>query len=117
MAGNPASGSTCRANGDNNNTSSPVRSAPDRHRSESESDAGLTAKSLTRLCSRDEEERAAALEELNQAVLVTLGLDRTGSARLSEHTLLHLLRLSCSCPLAEVRGRSSELLRAAQVTH
>lgn len=87
-----------------------------RYQSESESDAAApTAKSLARLCSRDEEERAAALEELSQGVLESLGLDRPGSARLSKQTLLHLLRLSGSCPLREVRERATELLRTAQV--
>ncbi|XP_068584699.1 sestrin-2 isoform X1 [Cebidichthys violaceus] len=85
-----------------------------RHRYESESDVGLTVKSLALLCSRDEDERAASLEELSQGVLACLGSDRRGSARLSKQTLLNLLRLSRSCPLQEVRGRATELLRTAQ---
>lgn len=114
MASNPVTGSTCQANGENTpgRASDPGRSC--RHQSESEPDVGPTVKSLARLCSRDEDERAAALDELSQGVLLCLGLDRTGPARLSKQTLLHLLRLSRSCPLQEVRGRATELLRAAQ---
>lgn len=111
MAGNPAAGVTCQANG--GKVSGSGRSC--RHRSESESDVGPTVKSLSRLCSRDEDERAAALEELSQGVVSTLGLDRRGSARLGKDTLLHLLRLSRSCPLEDVRGRATKLLRTAQV--
>ncbi|XP_042363029.1 sestrin-2 isoform X1 [Plectropomus leopardus] len=85
-----------------------------RHKSESESDGDPTVKSLARLCSRDVEERAAALEELSQGVLLCLELNRPGSARLSKQTLLQLLRLSRSCPLQEVRERATELLRTAQ---
>ncbi|KAG7244981.1 hypothetical protein INR49_023547 [Caranx melampygus] len=87
---------------------------PYRYQSESESDVAPTVKSLARLCSRDEEDRAAALEELSQGVLECLELDRHGSARLSKQTLLHLLRLSGSCPLLEVRERATQLLRTAQ---
>lgn len=114
MDSNPVAGLTCQANGENmpGRVSGCGRSR--RHQSESEPDVGPTAKSLARLCSRDEDERAAALEELSQGVLVCLGLDRPGSARLTKQTLLHLLRLSCSCPLEEVRGRATELLRTAQ---
>ncbi|KAI3358047.1 hypothetical protein L3Q82_003065 [Scortum barcoo] len=111
MAGNPAAGFTRPANGE----SAPGRAPGSlRHQSESEPDAGPTVKSLSRLCSRDGEERAAALEELSQAVLACLGLDRPGSARLNKQTLLQLLRLSRSCPLQEVRERATELLRTAQ---
>uniref|UniRef100_A0A8C6TB62 Sestrin 2 n=1 Tax=Neogobius melanostomus TaxID=47308 RepID=A0A8C6TB62_9GOBI len=85
-----------------------------RYQSESETDIVPTSKSLSRLCSRDDEERAAALEQLTESVLICLGLDRPGSNRLSQKTLLHLLQLSLSCPLREVRERSTELLRAAQ---
>ncbi|XP_033492025.1 sestrin-2 isoform X1 [Epinephelus lanceolatus] len=85
-----------------------------RHQSESESDADPIAKSLAGLCSRDEEERAAALEELSLGVQVCLELTRPGSARLGKQTLLQLLRLSRSCPLQEVQNRASELLRTAQ---
>lgn len=81
-----------------------------RHRYESESDVGPTVKSLARLCSKDEDERAASLEELSQGVLACLGSDRL----ISKQTLLNLLRLSRSCPLQEVRGRATELLRTAQ---
>ncbi|XP_059206565.1 sestrin-2 isoform X1 [Centropristis striata] len=113
MASNAAAGFTCKANGDNKpGRGSGSGSSSRRQQSESESDVG--PKSLARLCSRDEEERAAALEELNQAVLAGLKLDRPGSARLSEQTLLQLLRLSRSCPLGEVRERATELLRTAQ---
>ncbi|XP_071355338.1 sestrin-2 isoform X1 [Trachinotus anak] len=114
MAGNSAAGFTCQANGQNTpgRVSGSGRSC--RHRSESESDVATTVKSLARLCSRDEEERAAALQELSHGVLECLGLDRPGSSRLSKQTLLHLLRLSRSCPLQEVRGRATELLRTAQ---
>ncbi len=115
MASKPVTGFTCQANGDNapGRVSGSGRSCRDQ--SESEPDVGPTVKSLARLCSRDEDERAAALEELSQGVLMCLGLDRPGSARLSKQTLLHLLRLSRSCPLQEVRERATELLRTAQV--
>ncbi|XP_056274394.1 sestrin-2 [Pseudoliparis swirei] len=105
---------TCQANGENALGRSSDSDMSRRHRYESESDVGLTVKCLARLCSRDEEERAAALEELSQEVLACLGPDRRGSAQLSRQTLLHLLRLSRSCPLQEVRGRATELLRTAQ---
>lgn len=117
MASNPASGFTCQANGDKTPGRGSGSGRSRRLQSESESDAGPTVKSLARLCSRDEEERAAALEELSQGVLGCLELDRPGSARLSKQTLLHLLRLSRSCPLQEVRGRATELLRTAQVRY
>ncbi|KAK9526908.1 hypothetical protein VZT92_015581 [Zoarces viviparus] len=81
-----------------------------RHRYESESDVGPTVNSLARLCSKDEDERAASLEELSQGVLACLGSDRL----ISKQTLLNLLRLSRSCPLQEVRGRATELLHTAQ---
>ncbi|XP_071396846.1 sestrin-2 [Centroberyx affinis] len=112
MASEPTAVFICEANREN--TSGQVSGRSCRHQSESEPDLGPTPKSLARLCSRDEEERAAALEELSQAVLACLGLDRPGSARLSKQTLLHLLRLSRSCPLQEVRERAAELLRTAQ---
>lgn len=110
MGSNPATGLTCRPKG------LPERvSGSERFRYQSESDIGPTMKSLSRLCSRNEDERAAALEELSQGVLLCLGLDGTSPARLGKETLLHLLRLSCSCPLREVRERAAELLRTAQV--
>lgn len=115
MATNPVAGQTSQANGDNTTEQVSGSARSSRHRSESETDTGPTLKSFARLCSRDEEERAAALEELSQEVLMCLGLDRPRSARLSKQTLLHLLRLSRSCPLQEVRGRAAELLRTAQV--
>lgn len=112
MASHCESDVTCQANGEN--TPGRVSGSGSRHRSESETDVGPTVKSLARLCSRDEEERAAALEELSQGVLVCLGLNQPGKARLSKQTLLHLLRLSQSCPLQEVQERATELLRTAQ---
>ena len=115
MASDPTAGFTCRANGDKSLGRVSASGRSRRHLSESESDGGPAVRSLARLCCRDEEERAAALEELSQGVLVGLDLDRPGSARLSKQTLLHLLRLSKSCPLQEVRGKATELLRTAQV--
>lgn len=115
MASKSAAGFACRPNG--TNVPGPV-SGSDRSRrylSESESDVCGTMKSLARLCSRDEDERAASLEELSQWVQVCLERDRPGSARLSKETLLYLLRLSHSCPLEEVRTRATELLQTAQV--
>lgn len=112
MGSNPAVGLTSRPKGAN----APERlSGSERPRYQSESDIGPIAKSLSRLCSRSEEERAAALEELSQGVLMRLELGRPGSDRLGIETLLHLLRLSRSCPLQEVRERAAELLRTAQV--
>lgn len=112
MGSNPAAGLTCRSKG----AIAPERlSGSERRRYQSESDIGPIAKSLSRLCSRSEDERAAALEELSQGVLMRLELDRPGSDRLGKETLLHLLRLSRSCPLLEVRERAAELLRTAQV--
>ncbi|XP_010871562.2 sestrin-2 isoform X2 [Esox lucius] len=75
---------------------------------------GPNPKSFSRLCSRDEAERAEALEELTQGVMARLGLDRPGSANLDKHTLLQLLRVSQSCPIPEVCERAAELLRRAQ---
>ncbi|XP_056439047.1 sestrin-2 [Gadus chalcogrammus] len=92
----------------------PSSGRPRLNHSESEPDLGPNPKTFTRLCSRDEEDRAAALDELTQAVLARLGLDRPGSERLCASTLLHLLRLSRSCPLSEVRERAAKLLRTAQ---
>ncbi|XP_060948764.1 sestrin-2 isoform X1 [Limanda limanda] len=116
MAGNPPAVVSCRANGVNppGPVSGSGRSCRLQSQSESESDVVPTAKSLARLCSRDEAERAAALEELSQGVLGSLGLDKPGSARLSKRTVLHLLCLSRSCPLQEVRERVAGLLRTAQ---
>ncbi|XP_022603375.1 sestrin-2-like isoform X2 [Seriola dumerili] len=114
MASNPAAGFTCQANGQNTPGRMSGSGSSCRYQSESEPDVAAIVKSLARLCSRDEEERASALEELSQGILECLGLDRPGSARLSKQTLLHLLRLSRSCPLQEVRGRATELLRTAQ---
>ncbi|XP_051926659.1 sestrin-2 [Hippocampus zosterae] len=105
MASDTETGFSWRANGD---------SAPGPGPDPDDCRGGTTMKTLARLCSRDEEERAAALEELSQGVLVCLGLDRPGSTRLGKETLLHLLRLARSCPLREVRSRATELLRAAQ---
>lgn len=113
MASEPAAVFICEASRENKPGQVSGRSC--RHRSESESDLGPTAKSLARLCSRDAEERAAALDELSQAVLACLGLDRPAVARLGKQTLLHLLRLSRSCPLQDVRERAADLLRTAQV--
>lgn len=115
MASSSAPGFAFQANGSENPSQAPDTGGSSRYRSDSESEIYPTAKSLSRLCSRDRDERAAALEELSQKVLVCLGLDRPGSARLSKQTLLHLLRLSRSCPLQEVRMRASELLCTAQV--
>lgn len=112
MASNPAA--ACQANGERKPIGDSASLLSCCHRSESESDAGSTAKSLARLCNRDNGERRAALEELRQAVFVCLEGDRHGSERLSKQTLLHLLRLSRSCPLQEVRERAIELLRTAQ---
>ncbi|XP_017275801.1 sestrin-2 [Kryptolebias marmoratus] len=114
MASNAVPGLTCRANGEDGPRQACVSGGSLRNRFDSESDGAPTAKSSARLCSRDREERAAALEELSQKVLACLGLDRPGSARLGKRMLLHLLRLSRSCPLQEVRVRASELLRTAQ---
>lgn len=112
MASNPAAGLACRPKADN---APDTVSGSERRRDQSESDTGPIAKSLSRLCSRDEGERAAALEELSQGVLVRLDVDRPGSAQLGKGTLLQLLRLSRSCPLREVRKRAAALLRTAQV--
>ncbi|KAM7384174.1 hypothetical protein PAMA_011496 [Pampus argenteus] len=114
MASDPTTGFTCRTNVEKASGTVAASSRPCRYQSESESDGGPAVRSLVRLCSRDEGERAAALEELSQEVLAGLGQDRPGSSRLSKQTLLHLLRLSRSCPLQEVRGRATELLRTAQ---
>ncbi|XP_061520417.1 sestrin-2 isoform X1 [Phycodurus eques] len=107
MASDPETGFSRRANGDS--ATGPVPDPDD-----GGSGSGPTVKTLARLCSRDEEERAAALEELSQGVLLCLGMDRPGSTRLGKETLLHLLRLARSCPLREVRARAIELLRTAQ---
>ncbi|XP_077446096.1 sestrin-2 [Stigmatopora argus] len=106
MASDTENGFSSRANGD----SKPGPLADTGHGG----GGGPSMKTLARLCSRDEEERAAALEELSRGVLVCLGLDRPRSTRLGKETLLHLLRLSRSCPLRDVRARANELLRAAQ---
>lgn len=112
MGSNPAADLPCRPEG----AEAPERqSGSERRRYQSESEFGPIAKSFSRLCSRDEDERAAALEELSQGVLTGLEADRPGSARLGKETLLHLLRLSRSCPLPEVRERAAGLLRTAQV--
>ena len=116
MASNPVAGYAGQANGQTTTGRVCGPGRPRRHRSESESDVAPTVKSFARLCSRDEDERVAALEELSQQVLACLGLDRPGSARLSRRTLLHLLRLSRSCPLQEVREKAADLLRTAKVT-
>lgn len=114
MASGTTAGFSPQPNGEK--AAGPATSRPDRYQSESETDIVPTAKSLSRLCSRDDKERAAALEQLTESVLICLGLDQPGSNRLSQKTLLHLLRLSLSCPLREVREKATELLRAAQVS-
>lgn len=115
MAGKSVADFACRLNGDNASGRVSGADRSRRYQSESESDVSPTVKSFARLCSRDEDERATALEELSQGVLLCLRLDRPGSARLSKETLLYLLRLSRSCPLQEIRGRAAELLRTVQV--
>uniref|UniRef100_A0A3P9LCB6 Sestrin 2 n=2 Tax=Oryzias latipes TaxID=8090 RepID=A0A3P9LCB6_ORYLA len=105
---------TCLDNGEDNSKKVSGSGVSCRFKSDSESDSGPVAKSLARLCSRDEGERASALEELSQKVLVCLGMDRSDSEQLSKQTLLHLLRLSNSCPLQEVRSKATELLRTAK---
>ncbi|KAK5605110.1 hypothetical protein CRENBAI_026532 [Crenichthys baileyi] len=114
MASSSGPGFTFQANGEDNPMQVSGSGSSRRHLSDSESEICPTAKSLARLCSRDKEERSTALEELSQKVLVRLGLDRPASGRLSKQTLLHLLRLSRSCPLQEVQLRATELLRTAQ---
>ncbi|KAJ7991668.1 hypothetical protein DPEC_G00286270 [Dallia pectoralis] len=82
---------------------------------ESEPDVGVSNPTrFSRLCSRDQAERAEALEVLTQSVMTRLDLDRHGLAQLDVHTLLQLMRLSQSCPLPEVCERAAELLRTAQ---
>lgn len=115
MASSSVPGFNFQANGEDNPRSVSGSGSSCRHLSDSESDICPTAKSLARLCSRDKEERTTALEEMSQKILACLGLDRPGPARLSKQTLLHLLRLSRSCPLQEVRMRATELLCTAQV--
>ncbi|XP_014909650.1 sestrin-2 isoform X1 [Poecilia latipinna] len=105
---------TFKAYGEDNPRQVSGSGSSSRHHSDSESEICPTTKSLARLCSRDKDERATALEKLSEKILVCLELDRTGSARLSKETLLHLLRLSRSCPLQEVRMRATELLCIAQ---
>lgn len=113
MASNPAVSLTCP---DSREEDKPRNGSGSGGRCDSESDAGAAAKSLAQLCSRDKEERAAALEELRQRLLVCSGSDRSESTQLSKKTLVHLLRLSKSCPLQELRLRVTELLWIAQVT-
>ncbi|XP_040043954.2 sestrin-2 [Gasterosteus aculeatus] len=113
MPSSPVASRTCPANEDNAPARAFGSAMSRRHRYESESDVGPTVKSLA-LCSRDEAERAASLEELSRRVLACLGAGRPGSMQLSKPTLLHLLLLSRSCPLEEVRERATELLRTAQ---
>lgn len=115
MASNPSAGFACRSNSNKAPGPVPDTGRPRRYMSESEPEVCGTAKSLSRLCSRDEGERAAALEELSQWVRVCLEQERPGSGRLTKDTLLCLLRLSRSCPLEEVRVRATELLQTAQV--
>ncbi|KAM7373119.1 hypothetical protein PAMP_007999 [Pampus punctatissimus] len=69
MASDPTTGFTSRANGEKVSGTVAASGRSCRHRSESESDGGPAVRSLARLCSRDEEERAAALEELSQEML------------------------------------------------
>lgn len=107
-------GVTRQSNGENGPGHVSYSNRPCRYQSESETDIVPTAKSLSRLCSRDEAEREAALEQLSEGVLMCLGLDRPGTNRLGQKTLLHLLRISLSCPLKQVREKATELLRAAQ---
>lgn len=70
---------------------------------------------LARLCSRDEKERAAALEALSRGVLSSASPGADGEPGLQRDTLLHLLRVSRTCPLPDIRERAAELLRMAQV--
>ncbi|XP_029603776.1 sestrin-2 isoform X18 [Salmo trutta] len=109
MALEPLTDGLCESNG-GRTTDSEVPRPTSRHQPE----LGPNPNNFSRLCSRDEAERAEALEELTQNVMSRLGLDRPGSARLDKHTLLQLLRVSRSCPLQEVRERAAELLRTAQ---
>uniref|UniRef100_A0A3B3SER0 Sestrin 2 n=1 Tax=Paramormyrops kingsleyae TaxID=1676925 RepID=A0A3B3SER0_9TELE len=69
---------------------------------------------LARLCSRDEKERAAALEALSRGVLSSASPGADGEPGLQRDTLLHLLRVSRTCPLLDIRERAAELLRMAQ---
>ncbi|MBN3321409.1 SESN2 protein, partial [Atractosteus spatula] len=79
------------------------------------------SRKFERLCSRDEKERAAALDALSQAVLLCLGTERPGlaepgesSAKLDKETLLQLLRVSKSCPFRDIREKAAELLHVAE---
>lgn len=107
----PPTDALCECNGGRTTNSEDPRPKSRHHQPE----LGPNPSNFSRLCSRDEAERAEALKELTQSVMSRLGLDRTGSARLDKHTLLQLLRVSRSCPLQEVRERAAELLRTAQV--
>ncbi|XP_030644935.1 sestrin-2 [Chanos chanos] len=70
----------------------------------------LNARRFSRLSSRDEQERTAALEALTQSVLERV----ENSARLERDILLQLLRVSRSCPIPDIKERAAELLKRAQ---
>ncbi|XP_061112163.1 sestrin-2 isoform X1 [Conger conger] len=79
----------------------------------SKSETVQRSRKFNRLCSRDEKERAAALEALTKSVLSCLA-QPGDSARIDEDTLLQLLQVAKTCPFPEIRERASELLKTAQ---
>ncbi|XP_064203250.1 sestrin-2 [Anguilla rostrata] len=80
---------------------------------QSKSETVNKSRKFYRLCSRDEKERAAALEALTKSVLSSLG-QHGDSARIDEDTLLQLLQVAKTCPFPDIRERAAELLKTAQ---
>ncbi|KAJ8378441.1 hypothetical protein AAFF_G00242560 [Aldrovandia affinis] len=81
---------------------------------QSESKPVLNSRKFYRLCSRDEKERAAALEELTKSVLSCVDQNQGNSARIDDDTLLQLLRVSKTCPFPDINERAAELLKIVQ---
>lgn len=85
---------------------------------QSTSETVQKSRKFYRLCSRDEKERAAALEALTKSVLSCLGQPGdSANVGIDEDTLLQLLQVAKTCPFPDIRERASELLKTAQVIY
>ncbi|KAG9355562.1 hypothetical protein JZ751_000400 [Albula glossodonta] len=108
MTSIPMSGSRWDRSGE------PNREDQDSEPAQSNSEVAFNSRKFNRLCSRDEKERAAALEELTKSVLSCVDQHKGDNDRIDEDVLLQLLKVSKTCPFSDIRERAAELLKTAQ---